>query len=77
VQVGLVRDLLRRAGLPVVAPRIGAQRARSLMSMDKKVLEGRIRLVLVKQLGKAVLTADYDSKALDETLRRHFGEEAA
>ena len=46
-----VRDVLRRAGLPVSAPRIGAARALELMGMDKKVLAGRIRLVLLQGLG--------------------------
>jgi 3-dehydroquinate synthase len=36
-EVERVRGLLGRAGLPVVAPRIGAPRALELMAMDKKV----------------------------------------
>jgi 3-dehydroquinate synthase len=40
--------------------------------MDKKVLEGRIRLVLLKGLGRAVVTADYATEALEATLREHL-----
>jgi 3-dehydroquinate synthase len=75
--VGRVRDVLRRAGLPIAAPGIGAARALELMGMDKKVLGGRIRLVLLHGLGDAAVTADYDSDALAETLLEYFGAGAA
>jgi len=68
-----VAQLLRRFGLPVEAPRIGAQRARELMGLDKKVLEGRIRLVLLRRLGEALVVGDYPSEILDDCLRAHFG----
>ena len=71
--VARVRDLLRRAGLPVAAPAIGAPRALDLMGMDKKVLAGRIRLVLLKRLGEGVVSGDYPAEALVATLAGHFG----
>ena len=49
----------------------------TLMGMDKKVLAGRIRLVLLQGLGTAAVTADYDPEALGETLREHFEAGAA
>ncbi len=52
-----VRDLLNRIGLPVDAPKFGAARALDYMRMDKKVQSGRIRLVLLEQLGRARFTA--------------------
>jgi 3-dehydroquinate synthase len=67
-----LRELLRRAGLPTTAPAIGANRARELMGMDKKVLQGRLRLVLLRQLGEGVVCADYSADALEATLRTHF-----
>ena len=66
--------LLERFGLPVTAPRLGSERARELMGMDKKVLEGRIRLVLLRSLGRADVVADYPPEALTATLRTHFDE---
>ena len=65
--------LLQRLGLPVAPPRIGAQRGRELMGMDKKVLGGRIRLVLLRGLGRAAVPDDYADQVLDATLQAHFG----
>jgi 3-dehydroquinate synthase len=68
-----VRELLQRIGLPVEAPRFGAQRALDCMRVDKKVKGGRIRLVLLERLGGARFTADYPDDALASTLSAHFG----
>ena len=71
-----VKSLLARAGLPVVAPPIGAGRALALMGLDKKVLAGRIRLVLLRRVGEGVVSGDYPADALEATLVAHFGEAA-
>ncbi len=71
--VARVRRLLERTGLPVQAPRIGAQRALEYMQVDKKVRSGRIRLVLLDKLGRARFTADYPDAVLSSTLAAHFG----
>jgi len=67
-----VRALLARAALPVAAPRIGAARALDLMGMDKKVLAGRIRLVLMRKVGEGVVAGEYPADALQATLTTHF-----
>ena len=67
-----VHGILLRAGLPVEAPRIGADKARELMQMDKKVMGGAVRLVLLERLGRAIVTADYSRAALDATLEECF-----
>lgn len=67
-----VRRLLQRAGLPLAVPRIGSERAAQLMSLDKKVLAGRVRLVLLKDIGNTIVTADYDASALQQTLAEYF-----
>ncbi len=61
-------DLLRRAGLPVRPPAIGADAMTDAMGMDKKVLGKQLRFVLLKQLGDAFVTADYDQERLSLTL---------
>ncbi len=68
-----VRELVLRAGLPAKAPRIGVARAMELMALDKKVLAGQLRLVLLKRLGEAVVSADYDRGALEAVLEAEVG----
>ncbi len=64
-----IRALLERARLPVQAPpALSAARLRELMSVDKKVQAGKLRLVLLKKLGEAVITGDVPAATLDETL---------
>ncbi|HEY0942408.1 MAG TPA: 3-dehydroquinate synthase [Steroidobacter sp.] len=64
--------LLKRFKLPVEPPRIGAERARELMGLDKKVLDGKLRLVLLRSLGKADVVSDYSGDAFAATMRTHF-----
>ncbi len=67
-----VRDLLQKFKLPVDVPAIPAQAFVAAMGMDKKVVAGQIRLVLLKALGEAVVTADYDSAKLSNFLDEIF-----
>jgi 3-dehydroquinate synthase len=67
-----VRDILARTGLPTQAPRVGAAKAFELMQMDKKVLAGALRLVLLEKLGRAIITDQYSKAALDATLKEYF-----
>jgi len=76
VAVQRVRELLERAGLRTSAPPIGAGRALDLMAMDKKVLGGRIRLVLLARIGEGVVSGDYPAAELQQTLVAHFGSAA-
>jgi len=64
--------LLVRAGLPIRAPRVGSERAGELMRMDKKVLAGTVRLVLLEGLGRAVITGEYRETDLGAVLAGHF-----
>jgi 3-dehydroquinate synthase len=56
------------ANLPVVAPKLGVDVYLNLMGLDKKVSDGKIRLILLQSIGKAVFTADYPSATLRDTL---------
>jgi len=47
--------LIARAGLPVVAPRLGAERYLELMRIDKKSEAGEIRFVVIDRPGSAVM----------------------
>ena len=68
-----IHDLLVRSGLPVTPPRVGAARILGLMQMDKKVLAGALRLVLLEKMGRAIITSQYPQSALDATLTEYFG----
>lgn len=64
--------LVARAGLPIKPPEaMTPDDFRRLMAGDKKVAAGQLRFVLLKRLGDAVLTADFDDRRLSETLA-HF-----
>ncbi len=63
-----VRTLFERAGLPTVAPKLGAEKYLQLMGLDKKVADGKMRFVLLKSLGNAVMTADVPQTLLGQTL---------
>ena len=63
-----LRALLVRVGLPTEAPNLGRDNYLSLMGFDKKVLDGKLRLILLKQLGHAYVSADFSSDILNEVL---------
>ena len=64
--------LIEVSGLPIQAPRIGVDKARQLMSMDKKVHAGQLRLVLLQTLGEAIVTDQYPAEVFAATLQHGF-----
>lgn len=67
-QVERIKHIFQAANLPVEAPDLGYEKYLELMSLDKKVLDGKIRLVLQKSIGRSVITSDYDTSQLKKTL---------
>lgn len=64
-----IRALIHAARLPVDPPaELSPQRFRELMAVDKKVQDGRLRLVLMQGIGHSLVTGDFDPSKLDETL---------
>jgi 3-dehydroquinate synthase len=62
-------NLLRKAGLPTSPPpEIDADRFLDLMAVDKKVVDGGLRLVLLKGIGNALVTGDFRQDLLAATL---------
>ncbi|WP_428311035.1 3-dehydroquinate synthase [Hydrocarboniphaga sp.] len=62
--------LIARSGLPVKPPAgMRAADFRNLMGLDKKVQNGKLRLILLRGLGDAILSSDFDAELLDETLQ--------
>ena len=67
---GRIRSLIERAGLPIASKGVAPERMRQLMSVDKKVREGRIHFVLLERLGAATLRDDVPPAAVDRILQR-------
>lgn len=66
--VARIRNLLKQARLPVVAPDLGTGKYLELMELDKKVEDGKMRFVLLKSLGRAVVYGDVPPELLRQTL---------
>ncbi len=67
-EVHRIHALLSASSLPLRAPNLGVEKYLDLMQSDKKVADGKIRLVLQQGIGKAVITSDYDVDKLKQTL---------
>jgi len=71
-----VERLVQSAKLPTRAPReLSAGRMLELMAVDKKIKDGKLRVVLLDAIGQAELDGDFDPSALEETLEE--GRESA
>jgi 3-dehydroquinate synthase len=69
VDVERIRSLLARARLPVTAPReMSRSRFMDLMAVDKKTVDGGLRLVLLDGIGRSKVCHDFDRQLLDQTL---------
>lgn len=67
--VARIEKLLQRARLPVQTPAgMDTEQFLELMAVDKKVLDGGLRLVLLKSIGEAIVTGDFDPRQLRATL---------
>ncbi|GAQ80525.1 3-dehydroquinate synthase [Klebsormidium nitens] len=64
-------NLIERAKLPIrPPPEMTVEKFKSGMAVDKKVADGKLRMILLKGgLGHCVFTGDFDKAKLDETLR--------
>lgn len=73
--VARITKLIARAGLPVRPPSdLTPARFRELMALDKKVQDGKLRLVLLRAIGESSVTADFSDQALNETLNHAVAE---
>lgn len=61
-------NLIEIAGLPVAPPNIDAATMRTAMSMDKKVKAKRMRFILLRSLGDAFVSDNFEEEALDRVL---------
>jgi 3-dehydroquinate synthase len=65
-----VKDLLQKAQLPVsINSKISYQDFVDAMSVDKKVIDGEVRLVLMKKLGQTFISKDYQKNDLQQVIK--------
>ena len=62
------KNIISRAQLPIICPKIPLDDFLGFMSHDKKVLNGQLRLVLMKQLGQAVITKEFDVELMKQAI---------
>ena len=64
-----VGNLLQKAGLPIVPPaEMTPEKFLAAMAVDKKTLNKKIRLVLLKHLGTSVISTEFSEGLLKRTL---------
>ncbi|MDX1694878.1 MAG: 3-dehydroquinate synthase [Ketobacteraceae bacterium] len=66
--------ILRKAKLPTEPPKaMTPQQFLDLMAVDKKNIDKKLRLVLLKSLGHAIVTDDFDHEVLAALLKDYVG----
>ena len=66
-----IQTIHQYAHLPIKLPEnMSTDKFLSLMAVDKKVLDGQLRLVLLKSIGEAIVTADFNHDLLNDTLNQ-------
>ncbi len=63
-QLERLRELVKRAGLPTAPPALGAAKFLEAMSRDKKVQKKELRFVLLRELGDALVTSEFNEADL-------------
>ena len=70
-ELARIRALLIEAGLPSTLPeQVASSYMRGLMSVDKKAKDGKLFLVMLKGIGNAVVTSEFDENLLQLTLEQ-------
>lgn len=72
MDVERVIALFRHAKLPVLPPeQMVCEQFLELMAVDKKNINGQIRLILLKKIGEALLPTDVERSLLEQTLNNY------
>lgn len=71
-EVARIKSMIASANLPVDPPgEMKAEDYNRLMAVDKKVLDGQMRLVLMKGMCQSVISSDFDPVVLADTLNAY------
>ena len=63
-----IEALLLRVGLPVVGPALAVESYLELMQHDKKVQDGKLRFILFKQIGQAVVSNNASHRQIEAAI---------
>jgi 3-dehydroquinate synthase len=67
-EVERLRKLIARAGLSVKGPPLAPEKLMELMAVDKKSAQGKVRFVLLEEIGKATLLGGLDERLVREAI---------
>ena len=65
-----IEELFLRVGLPVNGPQLGTERYLDLMRHDKKIQNGKLRLVLLKPLGQGLVSDEASEAEIIEAISK-------
>jgi len=72
-EVSAVEKIFKKSGLPISPPtEMTAEGCLELMSLDKKVRDKKLTLVLLRSIGEAYLSDNFDQQQLQKTLKTAF-----
>ena len=70
--INIIKNMLERANLPTqIHKDVTLEQMLQNMKVDKKAREGVVYLILLNDIGSAIITSDYTQEALTETIN-HF-----
>ncbi|WP_018230643.1 3-dehydroquinate synthase [Methyloversatilis universalis] len=72
--VARIRRIHKAAGLALRGPKMGVERYLELMSHDKKVEAGKLRLVLLKRIGEATIFGDAPASDIAASIEHCCGD---
>lgn len=75
MDVWRVQQIFQRAKLPIKCPNIPIDDFLGYMAHDKKVLNGSMRLILLKELGQAFITNQFDINMMKQAILNHLEQE--
>ena len=65
-----IKNIFLQAELPITPPNLGLDSYLELMQRDKKVQNKKIRLILLRDIGEAFISDEYDTNKLNAVLSR-------
>ena len=67
-EVGRLKEVIARAGLPTQIPTLQLEKIIQAMKHDKKIMQGKIRFVLPKTIGEVLITEEVSPSIVEQVL---------